>query len=400
MSQTNTPSVKPTTFLTLLLGTLSAFGPLSLDMYLPALPQLQASLHTSSAAVQASISACLIGMAVGQLAIGPWSDRVGRRTPLLTGLILFTVTSTALIFVHNITLFLILRVLQGLAGSAGQVLSRAVARDLFEGPRLTRFYATLMTINGVFPVIAPIVGAGLVSLFPWPAIFITLALIGLILVAATFFGLPETAPADTATPEPLNFKPIFHNSRFMLNATLLALVYGALFTYIADSSFIFQKEYGLSTGAFSLIYAFNGVGIALGSQLMGRASGRLSEHQIAQVGFLVPIISCVILVINALTINQFWLFTAALWLVVVSIGFNSAITTAIAMESTTTNIGTASAVLGTLSQIVGGIASPLVGLFGSNSALPMIIIIFLFELTGLLLLWFSRKNTTLPAAHS
>ncbi|GEK28558.1 multidrug effflux MFS transporter [Furfurilactobacillus siliginis] len=388
---------KPGAFLILLLGTLSAFGPLSLDMYLPALPQIQANLHTSSAAVQASISACLIGMAVGQLFIGPWSDRVGRRKPLLAGLVVFTLTSIALIFVHSITFFLVLRVLQGLAGSAGQVLSRAVARDLFEGERLTKFYATLMTVNGIFPVIAPILGAGLVTIFPWESIFVTLALIGALLVAASYFGLPETATISQGPAEKLDFKSVLGNGRFMLNATLLAFVYGALFTYIADSSFIFQKDFGLSTAGFSVIYAINGLGIALGSQLAGRISGHLSEQNIARLGFFMPLVSCIVLAINALTINSLIVFTVALWVVVMFVGFNSTITTAIAMESTSKNIGTASAVLGTLSQLVGGIASPLVGLFGSNTAMPMIIMIAVFETLGLVLLQFSGSKT--PVTH-
>ncbi|KRL57415.1 multidrug effflux MFS transporter [Furfurilactobacillus rossiae] len=387
-------TVKPSLFLTLLLGTLSAFGPLSLDMYLPALPQLQASFHTSSAAVQASISACLIGMAVGQLIIGPWSDRVGRRKPLLIGLIVFTLTSAALIFVHNIVVFLVLRVIQGLAGAAGQVLSRAVARDLFSGHRLTTFYATLMSINGIFPVIAPILGAVLVSFFPWESVFVTLTIVGILLVIASAFGLPETATSIGGPVEKLDFKSVFSNGRFMLNASLLALVYGALFTYIADSSFIFQQDYHLSTTAFSIIYAINGLGIALGSKIVGRVSEFLNEHQIAQVGFLVPLIGCAILVVNALTINQLWLFAVALWFVVSSVGFNSTITTAIAMESTTKNIGTASAILGTLSQLVGGVASPLVGLFGSHTAYPMIILISIFEALGLILLHFSHSTTS------
>lgn len=384
----------PSLFLTILLGTLSAFGPLSLDMYLPALPDIQLSLHTSATAVQASISACLIGMAIGQLFIGPWSDRVGRRQPLMVGLVVFTLSSLALIFIHNIGLFLIVRVIQGLAGSAGQVLSRAIARDLFDGVKLTRFYATLMTINGVFPVIAPILGAALVSLFPWQSVFVTLTIIGVILLMASLFGLPETGQVTPNHLEPLNFRAVFKNRRFMLNASLLALVNGALFTYIAASSFIFQKDFHLSTTSFSLIYAFNGLGIALGAQLMGRLTGRTSDRNLTRWGFLIPIASSGLMLLNALTVNNFWLFTIALWIVVVSIGFNNGITTAIAMASTSTNIGTASAVLGTFSELVGGLASPIVGLFGSTSSIPMISLIIIFEIIGLILLGLTSATTT------
>ncbi|WP_252902773.1 MFS transporter [Paucilactobacillus hokkaidonensis] len=161
-----------------MLGTLSAFGPLSLDMYLPGLPVIQQSLNTSASLVQLSISTCLIGLAVGQLFIGPLSDRIGRKPPLLAGLILFTLTSLMLTQISNIWWFLLIRFIQGLAGSAGQVLSRAIAKDMFSGKRLTQFYATLMAINGIFPVIAPIVGAAVLSFFPWQTIFLLLTIIG------------------------------------------------------------------------------------------------------------------------------------------------------------------------------------------------------------------------------
>lgn len=381
---TQTQKITPSRFLTFLLGTLAAFGSLSLDMYLPALPNIQATMHTSAGAVQASISTCLIGMAIGQLVIGPWSDRVGRRLPFMTGLIVFTIASFGLIFAQNIVVFLGLRFVQGLAGSTGQVLSRAMARDLFEGQRLTKFYATLMTVIGVFPVIAPILGAALITFFPWQALFISLTIIGGVLAVISFFVLPETVTTQTSSTQRLNFMPLLKNRAFMLNTLMLALVYGALFAYISDSSFIFQKSFGLSTSQFSLVYAVNGVGFALGSQLIGRLSGSFSDQALVKFGFLAPLITGVILIINTFTINNTIIFMIGLWLIVTFMGFNSTITTALAMESTTDNIGLVSAGLGAVSLFIGGLSSPLVSFFNASNAVPMLAVIAFFELLGVL----------------
>ncbi|GEK28562.1 multidrug effflux MFS transporter [Furfurilactobacillus siliginis] len=396
---TQTQKIKPSRFLTFLLGTLAAFGSLSLDMYLPALPNIQATMHTSAGAVQASISTCLIGMAVGQLLIGPWSDRVGRRLPFMTGLIAFTLASFDLIFAHNIIVFLVLRFVQGLAGSTGQVLSRAMARDLFEGPRLTKFYATLMTVIGVFPVIAPILGAALIAFFSWQSLFITLTIIGAWLAVISFFVLPETITPKATMTQRLDFMPLLKNRAFTLNTLMLALVYGALFAYISDSSFIFQKSFGLSTSQFSLVYAVNGVGFALGSQLIGRLSGSFSDQALVRFGFLAPLLTAVVMIVNTFTLNNTVIFMLGLFLIVTFMGFNTTITTALAMESTTDNIGLASAGLGAVSLFIGGLSSPLVSLFNASNAIPMLAVIAGFELLGVVTAHFGGQSKHSSTLH-
>lgn len=364
--------------LTLLLGTLSAFGPLSLDMYLPALPTIRQSLNTNTSLVQFSISTCLIGLAVGQLFIGPWSDKVGRKKPLIIGLSLFTLTSLALMFINNIFLFLLIRLVQGLAGSAGQVLSRAIAKDLFDGQRLTKFYASLMAVNGIFPVISPIIGAGIVAFAPWQMIFGCLVLVGLILLLGSIFLLPETGQHNSSESSKMNFKS-FANRAFLRPTIVLAFGSAVLFAYISGSSFVYQQVFNLSTQVFSVLYAINGTGIAVMSALAGRLIGKYSVDQITKVSLLVPLAVGCLTLLNSLTIDNHVLTMIGIFIIIATFGTLSAITTAAAMQAPGINAGSASAMVGLCSNIMGSLSSPLVGLFGATSAVPMIVIIIVFQ---------------------
>ncbi len=183
------------TWLIFILGVVSATGPLSIDLYLPALPQMTKTLNASASLVQLSLSACLVGLAVGQLIAGPLSDKYGRKNPLILGFILFSVISLMIAFTNSVTFLIILRFIQGLAGSAGQVLSRAIARDLFAGPRLTRFYSMQSAVNGIFPVISPVIGGFMIRFVNWQGIFILLAIIGFLILIGIIFGIQESLPS-------------------------------------------------------------------------------------------------------------------------------------------------------------------------------------------------------------
>lgn len=181
-----------------LLGVLSAFSPLAMDLYLPGLPELQQDLHTSTSLAQLTITASLLGLALGQVIIGPLSDRIGRRTPLLWGTVLFGLSSATIVFAPNIWVLIILRLIQGLAGSTGIVLSLAVITDLFTGKTLTKQIAINQTINGVFPVLAPVFGGVIIAIADWQMTFWVLAVLGLILFVSVLLALPETLPAEKA----------------------------------------------------------------------------------------------------------------------------------------------------------------------------------------------------------
>lgn len=361
--------------LALLLGTLSAFGPLSMDLYLPALPAMQHSLHTSATLAQLTITASVIGLGVGQVIIGPLSDRYGRRMPLLLGLALFTLCSFLIVWQRNIYWLIALRVLQGIGGSAGQVLSRSVARDLYSGAELTRFMALLMGINGIFPIISPSIGSLILTVTNWRGIFALLVAIGSILFVASACMLGETL---SVTHRSSHVTQAFHDMltlmkqrRFMTFVIAQGFAYGALFAYISGSSFVFERHYGVSVFAFAIIYAVNGLGIIVGTNLAGSLSAKWGTQKALKIALM------------GLVGVGIWLTATALWfdgivpltlgLVGMQLFFGATNTTAtsLGMDGEAQLAGGASAVLGLFSNVMGGIASPLVGLFVATNAVPM-----------------------------
>ncbi|MCV3316000.1 multidrug effflux MFS transporter [Pediococcus ethanolidurans] len=375
-------------WLTFFLGLISATGPLSLDMYLPALPTMQTTFHTQTSVIQMSITFCLIGLAVGQLIVGPLSDHFGRRMPLSIGFAIFALTSVLIMIVHSIVLFLILRFIQGLAGSAGQVLSRAVARDLFSGKELTKFFALLMGVNGVFPIISPIIGGFLLNFMTWRGIFGLLAVIGILVVIGIQLTLKESLPPKLRSTESIfqgfvSMGTMFTKRDFMLIALIQGLVFGALFSYIAASSFVFQNFFHLSAQQFSLLYALNGLGIIIGNNIPAYLTAKLTNFQVLGGALVLGALSAVVMLGSTLTTPNMMLVAVPLFLIVICIGVVNTIATSIAMNSQDKNAGSASAVLGLLMNIVGGIFSPLAGALGAKSYTPMAILIFVSELGGL-----------------
>lgn len=328
---------------------------------------------TSASLMQLSITACLIGLALGQLIAGPLSDQYGRRKPLIAGFVIFGLVSLAMAFIHSITLLIILRFIQGLAGATGQVMARAVARDLFSGKKLTRFYALLNTVNGVFPIIAPIIGGFMIHYVDWEAIFILLAVIGWAIALAVALGLPESLPvgerqtggfqSSLGAMGRLVVQPAFWP---LIMAT--GLVYGGLFSYISASTFVFQTGFGMAPQTFSLLYAFNGLGIVVGSNLPGQLSRWYSNRQ--QVTSLLVIAAGVSLVLLATLLfpANVWVVSGLVLAMVILIGALLTLTVTIIMDQATKNAGGASAVIGLAQNACGGLASPLVGLTGQSYA--------------------------------
>jgi len=376
-------NVKHRFSLLVLLGTLSAFGPLSMDLYLPGLPELQQQLHTSASFAQLTITASLLGLAGGQLLMGPWSDYYGRKKPLYAGLLLFLLASFAAAFTTNIWWLIALRVLQGIGGSAGQVLSRSIARDLFDGHQLTRFLAILMAINGVFPIISPVIGSGILMVTSWRGIFILLGIIGLILLGLSLTILPETLPVAKRTNHIsrafIEMGHLVSNRPFMTYVLTQGFVYGALFSYISGSTFVYQDYYGLSAGLFSLFYAFNGLGIVIVTKLTGNLTGRFTEQKLLRFAVIGGTVAAVVLLANTLTLNSFWIMVAGLLVVVALVGMVNTTATSLGMQLSGQQAGGASALLGLGMNAIGGLMSPLVGAFGTGSVTPMASMILISE---------------------
>ncbi|WP_424766862.1 multidrug effflux MFS transporter [Paenibacillus sp. sgz302251] len=372
-------------WLIILLGSLSAFGPLSLDMYLPAFPTISRELHTSTSLVQLSLTACMIGLSVGQLLAGALSDIQGRRRPLLIFLAIYGISSVLCAFAPSIGVLVALRFIQGFAGAAGIVISRAIVRDLYSGPELTKFFAMLMLVNGAAPIFAPIAGGQLLKITSWEGVFIVLAVWGVLMLAAVFFGMPETLGPEKRLAGGLRqtmstFGILLGDRYFMGYALAQGLVMAAMFAYIAGSPFVLQNLYGVTPQGFSLLFAMNGLGIIIFGQITGRLAAKLREQRLFTVGLGIAAAAGVILLLMIIIEAPLTAILIPLFFVVSSVGIISTTGFSLAMRKNAHAAGSASALLGLLSFTLGGMMAPLVGLSGDANALPMGISIAVAEL--------------------
>ncbi|MDX6732677.1 MAG: transporter, family, multidrug resistance protein, partial [Baekduia sp.] len=274
-----TPGVPARPLLVGVLGSLSAFGPLSIDMYLPALPAMADDLHAAPSLVQLTLTACLLGLAAGQLVGGPISDARGRRGPLLAGLAVYVVASALCALAPSVGVLIALRFVQGAAGSFGIVIGRAVVRDLHEGREAARLFAALILVNGVAPILAPVIGAGILHVTSWRGVFAVLAVIGAGLLVVVAAVLGETLPAADRHAGGLRatlrtFRELLGDRGFVGCVLSAGLAFAAMFAYISGSPFVLQDVYGASPAVFAVLFGINGLGIVLA----GRLSSRLSER--------------------------------------------------------------------------------------------------------------------------
>ncbi|KAL3946876.1 multidrug effflux MFS transporter [Lentilactobacillus hilgardii] len=392
-----TPSLGKRIWLVFILGTISATGPLSIDLYLPALPEMTRDLQTHASLIQLSLSACLLGLAIGQLISGPLSDKYGRKGPLIVGFLSFGLVSLLIASSHSVYLLIGLRFIQGLAGASGQVLSRAITSDLFSGPLLTKFYSMLSAVNGIFPVISPIIGGYIIKYVEWQGVFILLALIGFIVSLAIWLGIKETLPfASRISGSPINsiieMFSLLKNTKFVKLVIASGLVYGGLFSYISASSFVFQNYFHMNVANFGFLYAMNGIGIAIGSAIPGLLATRVSESQ--QIRFVLgsTFMTALALISSWFLFNSLLTVTILVLLMVFQFGMLFTLTTSVIMNLSLKNSGGISALLGLSQNAIGGIMSPVVGVMGSQTYLPMAISIA--GCIGLSLILFLKINSS------
>jgi DHA1 family bicyclomycin/chloramphenicol resistance-like MFS transporter len=372
----------------LILGGLSAFGPLSLDMYLPALPSLARSLHTSPAPVQVTLTGCLVGLALGQLFIGPVSDAYGRRRPLLIGLAVYALTSAACAVSPSVWLLAVLRIVQGLAGGAGVVISRAVVRDRHSGTAVARYFSLLMVVNGLAPILAPVVGGQLLRFTTWRGVFVVLAGIGLVLWLAVLLALPESLPVarrhSGGLPATLvTFRRLLTDRSFVGCVVACGFAFAAMFAYISGSSFVLQDIYGVSPQLFSVIFGTNAVGIMLLSQVSRVLLGRYGPRRLLVCGLVSIAVGGVALLVVVMAGIGLPGILPALFVVVASNGLVLPNATALALTDHGAVAGSASALLGVAQFAVGAAAAPLVGIGGSGTDIPMAVVIAALSLIAL-----------------
>ncbi len=365
---------------TFLLSWLTAFGPLCTDMYLPTLPDIAQDLQISTALAQSSITACLLGLAIGQLFVGPVSDGRGRRGVLLLSLLLYTVASFLCACVESSASFLVLRFLQGFGGAGGTVLARAVCCDIFHGTRLTQYISLLVAIHSVAPILGPVAGGFLGGWAGWRAVFWVLGTIGVLLLLATFFTLPESLAQEKRIQGGLvaslrNTGRLFREKAFLCYTCVQGFTMGGFFAYVSASPFIFQNIYGLSMETFSLIFACNAIGMVCTSFLAGWLSRRLGDKRLLLLGDVLRTIACAcVCAVCCITPASHWPLQAALFAMLALQSLTLSPSFSLAICSQSVGAGAASGILGVAVFLFGAGTSPLTGLAGPESALPLGII--------------------------
>ncbi|MFI0483427.1 multidrug effflux MFS transporter [Actinomadura sp. 9N215] len=362
--------------LIMVLGALTALAPLSIDMYLPALPTLTEDLSTGAMQTQLTLTACIVGLAVGQAVAGPLSDAFGRRRPLLIGLAAYAVASLLCAAAPTVETLIALRLVQGAAGAAGIVIARAIVQDLYDGVAAAKFFALLMLVNGLAPILAPVFGGQLLRLMPWPGVFAVLAGIGVALFLGSLLGLKETLPPEARETGGLRatattFRALAADRSFVGYALASGLAFAALFTYISGSPFVLQDIYDLSPQEFSAVFALNSVGIVAAGQVSGMLAGRVALRRLLAAGLALVAAGGAGLLAAVLAGGLPWVL-AALFLVACGEGLIGPNATALALSGRPPRVaGSASALLGVTQFALGGAAAPLAGLAGPDTAVPM-----------------------------
>ncbi|WP_111510136.1 multidrug effflux MFS transporter [Mycobacterium kyogaense] len=390
------------------LALLSAVTPLSIDMYLSAFPEMATEFGTTASMIQLTLTALLIGLAVGQLVIGPLSDRYGRRTPLLIGTVVCLAASLLCMISPSIEMLIAARFVQGFAGAAGVAISRAIITDRAEGAEAARLFGVLMVIGALAPVLAPVVGGFIVADFGWRVVFAALAALNAVMLLGVLFFVPESLPHDRRRPGGLaalrsSTAGVLSSPRFIGYALALALVFTALFSYISASSFVLQNIIGLSPRTYSLIFGGCAVVLALMNALSTRMVVRVAPRQLLLGGMTAMVIATGLLLLTVTVGGVAPVPTIALMACfMASVGFVVANAMALATAEVREAAGTGSAVLGFLQYALGAGVSPLMGLAGENSALPMGIAMFasaVLALAALIIFTRGQRTATVDSAE-
>ncbi|MNH91304.1 Bicyclomycin resistance protein [compost metagenome] len=366
--------------LALLLGLFSTLGPFTIDMYLPAFPEIVKQFNSTASLVQFSLTACLLGIGTGQLVIGPLSDIYGRRNPLLISMSVYILSSLACAFSPNIGLLIVFRFLQGFAASAGIVISRAIARDLYSGHELTKFFSLLLLVGNLGPLAAPIAGSGILSFTTWIGVFIALALLGTYLLSMTKWRLKETHPAERRRPTNLvnqlkSYGLLLRDRQFVGYMLAQGIMIAGVFAYVSGTPFIYQNIYGATPAVFAFLFGSNGISLIIGSQIVGRMAHRVSEQAFLLFGLWLALLASVAVLVVAIVHGPLFTLVIPLFFFVAAIGITSTAAFPLAMESQAHMAGSAAALLGVIPFLLGAIVAPLVGIAGENTAVPLGLII-------------------------
>jgi DHA1 family bicyclomycin/chloramphenicol resistance-like MFS transporter len=371
----------------LILGALTALGPFTIDMYLPALPTLETDFNVSTAIIQLTLTATTIGFGLGQLLVGPWSDKIGRRVPLIaaTGVHIFACLAAAI--APNVELLGIARALMGIGAAAGGVVAMAMVRDLFGGRPLVRMLSRLALVNGLAPVLAPVLGSWLLLVMPWRGIFVVLACYGVFVITCVSLWIAETLPK--ARRRDAGHSTVGQRYRST-----------GLFSYLSASPFIFQGLYSFTPQEYGLLFAVNSIGIIIGVQSASRLTKYVGPQWILAVSTIVMLLASLTIVVLDQAHVGIWGVAIPLWFFIAACGFGFPCVQVLALNNHGHEAGTAASLLGALNFGSAGVFSPIVGLLGTGSAAPMGAMMAICATVSIGALWLIVRPRTVPAlAH-
>ena len=389
----------------IVLGALTALGPFTIDLYLPAFPAVARDLAVSDAAIQLTLTATTIGFALGQLLVGPWSDKVGRRLPLIIATAVHIAASIGVAFAPDVFWVGVFRVLQGVGAAGGGVVAMAMVRDLFGGLPLVRMLSRLALVSGLAPILAPLIGSQLLLVLDWRGIFVFLTAYGVLAILAAIFFLVETLPAERRADRGHStvgqrYRALFSDRVFVGVVIIGGMTFSGLFSYLSASSFLFQEVYGLNAQEFGLLFAVNSIGIVIGVQTSSRLAKYVAPQWIllgAVTGMLLSSVTIVALDIANVGLLGILI---PLFFFIMSCGFAFPCQQVLALAGHGGEAATAASVLGAVNFGLAGLISPIVGLFGIQNAVPMGAVMALTAMVSLIVMWLIVKPQTVPAlAH-
>lgn len=380
----------------LILGALSAFGPLAIDFYLPGFPAIALAFGTDEKHVQLTLASYFLGLSIGQLAYGPVADRFGRRIPLLFGVSLFTLASLACAFAPNLEWLIGARFVQALGGCAGMVIARAIVSDKCDAVQSAKVFSQLMLVMGLAPILAPMLGGLLVNLYNWQAIFISLTAFSALASLAVALGLPESMPA-THPRQPLSgaltqYRRLLGDRIFLGHALTGGIVMAGMFAYIAGSPFVFIKLYGVPPEHYGWLFGTNAAGFILSAQLNARLVGKTGPaFMLSRIIWIYLAAALMLLAVAGLHTEQLWPLLVPLFICIASLGCIIPNASACAMSGQWARAGSASALLGCLQFSVAAAAAALVGVLHDGTAVPMALVISLCGVLGVTLSVLTRR---------
>ena len=385
----------------LVLGALTALGPFTIDMYLPAFPVLEHELGVSSAAVQLTLTATMVGFAVGQLLVGPLSDQVGRRRPLMAATGLHVVACVAAAVAPDLFWLGVARIAQGFGAAAGSVVAMAMVRDLFGGYPLVKMLSRLALVSGLAPVIAPVLGSQLLLVVDWRGIFVFLAAFGLLVLIANAIFLRETLPASARharghSTVRQRYGALFRDRIYVGAVIIAGANFSALFAYLASSSFLFQDVYGLTAQEYGILFGLNSVGVIVGVQTSSRLQKRIGPQWIIAGATIAQLLASITIIVLDSSGAGFFGIAIPLWFFIAACGFNFPAISALALVRHGHEAGTAASVLGATGFGVAGLVSPIVGLFTITDAIPMAGVMAVAISAAILVLWTIVRPATVP----